>query len=415
MRISVTAMATVTSTATTASPPRAGPGRHRTIARIGIAAGAVAVAAVLLPSSLSTALITDHPAMAARIAPWNAQAAAAAAAPMASDPRKPEVRALVDKALARDLTSVRAIELRALDYAASGKPAKAARLFALSDRLSRRSLPTRLWLIQQSVDRGDVAGALSNFDIALRTSSDAPLILFPVLANAAADPGLTIPLARTLDRASDWRLMFFEWVLANGKNLPAVANVATAMRDTRLITKNDVDQRMIEQLVTTRNYAQALRLKRRFDRKPGGLIADSNFSDVTARFPFGWGLVSDGSLGAERGLADGRSILTYRASTGRSGQVAAQLLMLPPGAYVLATTTALPATGESPYWSITCGEEGGAQIAKLDQPRKANGGAKASFAVPQGCEAQWLILRLRPAADSTAQSGAIASVSIARS
>src|SRR5262249_7177342 len=74
------------------------------------------------------------------------------------------------------------------------------RLFELSSAISRRSLPTRLWLIQRSVDHGDVAGALENFDIALRTSTAAPDALFPVLATASSDPGLAQPLARLLDR-----------------------------------------------------------------------------------------------------------------------------------------------------------------------------------------------------------------------
>ena len=171
--------------------------QHRLAARAGIAAGALVAAAVVLPASLASWADVGHPQLAAKIAPWNAPAAADAAAALGTDPRKPEARALVRRALARDLTQVQAIEQRALDEALSGNSGRARRLFALSDRLSRRSLPTRLWLIQDAVDRGNVAGALRNFDIALRTTTDAQPILFPVLAKAAADPTLTNPLARS--------------------------------------------------------------------------------------------------------------------------------------------------------------------------------------------------------------------------
>jgi hypothetical protein len=36
------------------------------------------------------------------------------------------------------------------------------------------------------------------------------------------------------------------------------------------------------------------------------------------------------------------------------------------------------------------------------------------FAVPAGCPAQWLVLRIRPFAESTVQSGAIEWVSVVR-
>ena len=167
-------------------------------------------------------------------------------------------------ALARDLTEVQAIEQRALDEALSGNSGRARRLFALSDRLSRRSLPTRLWLIQDAVDRGNVAGALRNFDIALRTTTDAQPILFPVLAKAAADQTLTNALARALDRPSDWRLMFVEWALTNMADVEPVANVVAHMHDDQFVRANAIDQRLMEHLVTAREFdaAKLLNLKR---------------------------------------------------------------------------------------------------------------------------------------------------------
>jgi hypothetical protein len=377
------------------------------IARAGIVSGALLIAAVILPSSLAAWLRADHPETAAQIAPWDSRAAAGAAAALRTDPRSPDVRQLVSKALARDLTVTAAIELRAADFAASGRPAEAAELFRLSDRLSRRSLPTRLWLIQDAVDRGDVTGALHNFDIALRTSTDAPLILYPVLSKASADPGLTIPLARTLDRASDWRLMFLEWTLATNSNLDSIAKVVARMRDRAFVTGNSVDQHFIERLVTARQFEPALLLHRAFGRNDG-LIADTNFADVSSRYPFGWGLVSGASLGADRVQGP---MLTYHAAVAQSGQVAAQLLGLAPGRYILATRSAAAVKGEVPYWSITCGEAGGAKLATIGQPAAAGAEARATFRVPDGCLAQWLTLSIRPGSDEP-ESGAIAWVAL---
>ena len=361
---------------------------------------------MVLPSSLATWADVDHPQVAARIAPWNAAASADAAASLGANPRSPRVRALVRRALARDLTQVTAIELRALDLAVSGKQAQARRLFQLSDRLSRRSLPTRLWLIQDAVDRGDVASALHDFDIALRTSTDAQPILFPVLARASADPRLAIPLARTFDRPSEWRLMFFEWVLSNGVDARPIASIVARMRDRPFVVANALDQRLVERLVTAREFAAARSLSRAFGHNSTG-VADPNFGDANAHFPFGWELVSNGSIGAERAVSGSSSVLSYSAEPAKGGQVASQLLGLAPGAYVLATKAAANATGAAPYWSLAC-DGGGGEIARLDQPMTANGRVQVQFSVPPGCVAQWLTLTIRPAPDSNTQSGAIA-------
>ena len=380
--------------------------------RASIVAGAAAAAAVFLPAALSSWAEVDHPQLAARIAPWSAPAAASAAASLDADPRSPRVRRLVATALARDLTQVQAIELRALDLVVSGKPAEGRRLFELSDRLSRRSLATRLWLIQDAVDRGSVGGALRNFDIALRTSTDAQPILFPVLAKASADPTLTDQLGAMLDRPSDWRLMFFEWALTNDSDVRPVAVVATHMRDRRFILSNDVGQRLIEPLVTARQFDAAMLLNRRFGRPTNG-VADAHFSDMSARYPFGWGLVDSGSLGAHRAASGYASALVYAAAPANSGQVAAQLLALKPGRYALATMSAAAGSGAAPYWSISCAETGGSVIATLDQPMAAGGKAATVFSVPASCHAQWLTLQVRPAPDSSSQSGAIGWVTVA--
>lgn len=375
---------------------------RKALLRAGIAGAALLVVAVLIPSSLADWLAVDNPLLAARIAPWNAAAAANAAAAL-KNPTSREARALVRRALDRDVTQIPAIELRALDLALSGQTGQARALFNLSDRLSRRSLPTRLWLIQDAVDRGSVAGALRNFDIALRTTTDAQPVLFPVLARASADPTLTVAIARLLDRPSDWRQMFFEWVLASGRDVSPVADIALHMKDRRFLASYNDDQRLIERLVTARHFSQARTL-----HPTDGLIADPNFRNPAARYPFGWGLVSNGSIRAERGT-DG---LSYHATPPMSGQVAAQLLTLTPGKYSLATRTATQGIGARPFWSVTCGDNDGGELVRLDQPPTRGSRDRAGFEVPSGCTGQWLTLSVRAAPDASPQSGSIAWVAI---
>jgi hypothetical protein len=206
--------------------------------------------------------------------------------------------------------------------------------------------------------------------------------------------------------------MFLDWTLSNDADLPAVAGVVARMRDRGFIRANSVDQRLIEGLVTAGDFGPAMLLRRNYGSAREGSVADPYFGEPSAHYPFGWGLVSDGSLDSERALTAAGPALAYRAGPARNGQVAAQLLGLTPGRYALVTRTASTAAGEAPYWSVTCAETGGAQLVKLDQPLAVNAKAAATFEVPQRCAAQWLTLRIRPSADSTPQSGAIAWVSV---
>lgn len=372
-----------------------------------IALGAVSAT---LWGGAATRLSRHDPLLAARIAPFDARIGVAAA--QAAGGRASATAGLVDRALARDVTIPAAIELRALRAEAAGQASQAARLFSLSDAISRRSLATRTWLIQRAVDRGDAAGALEHFDIALRTSSAAPRILFPVLANAASDPALAGPIARMLDRPSDWRVMFLNYAIGEGGAASSIADIVLVMRDRRAIVEAGIDQTLTGALVAEQAFGKARQVHDALHPSARrGFVVDPDFSRSGEAFPFGWEFTEKGEAGAIRGRVDGKPALTYQSLVGRSGEVAVQLLTLPPGRYRLATTTATGADDASatPFWTLTCGQAGGAQIALLNQPERSGETAEAEFAVASDCPAQWLALHLR-ASDAPNQGGAIARV-----
>ncbi len=357
---------------------------------------------------------------AAQLAPDDARiivAAAREAVDAGANVAAPEMHDLVSRALTRDVTIPTAIEFRALAADAAGDSRRAARLFELSNAISRRSLPTRLWLIQRSVDRGDVASALKDFGIALRTSSAAPDILFPVLAGAVTDPGLIVPIAQLLDQPGDWRVAFLSYAISQGNVALPMSRVVLQMRDRAVITDNQIDQLLIGQLISEQSFAAARQVQDAFHPSTTNatLVRDPNFANPAARYPFGWGLRETGEAGAARDLVAGRPALVYQALPGGDGQVATQLLLLKPGAYrLIARSASAPADPASPpYWTLTCGQQGGKQIALLDQPRD-NGAAAIDFTVPVGCTAQWLALNLRQSDEPAGQSGAIASISVVR-
>lgn len=409
------AMASIT---TTAAKARAR--GSRAAARAAIALGALGLSAVALLMGAANGLGRGDPAAGAALAPWDARMATAAAQALVDKGGKaetPRVRALVGAALARDATLAPALELRALQARADGDRRREARLFELSSAISRRSLPTRTWLIQRAVDHGDVAGALEDFDIALRTSANAPQLLFPALARATEDPALAAPIARVLDRPEDWRVMFLNYAITDGQAAPGVANVVMNMRDRRVITQNQIDQKLVAELVAEEAFADARRVHEVLHPAAArrGLVADPDFADPGMAFPFGWSLTERGDAGAVRAVADGRPVLAYRSLPGGSGVAATQLLTLPAGDYRLSLKTAIDASDREarPFWTLTCAQSGGGQIALVDQPAQAGGQAGADVAVPADCPAQWLALHLRES-DSPDQQGAIASVMVAK-
>lgn len=388
---------------------------RRALARGGIAVAALLVGAQVVRTGVARMADRGDPAVAAQLAPENGRFAAdAAQAKVAAGAHAgdPAVRALVAAALARDLTQTQAIELKALDVSQSGDSRREARLFHLSDTISRRSLPTRLWLIQRAVDAGSVPDTLRQFDIALRTSTKAPPVLFPVLAKATRDPDLVAPIARMIDRPGEWQVAFLTYAAGRG-DAAGTAGLLLHMRDRMLVRGNDIDQQLIQRLARQGEFALARRVDDVYGprRAPGMLLRDPDFAPSPARFPFGWQMADGGDANAVRSLVGNRPVLAFSAPTARMGQATAQLLTLAPGRYRLATTV-MPTTGADrpPFWALVCGEEGGAELARLELP--GGGSAAVDFVVPSGCAAQWLTLNLRPTGTTGGQSGAVLSVRV---
>lgn len=410
----------------TVNKPAGSRARHAAFLPGALAARAailIAAAGLTLPIVRTGAgvwLTREHPERAAAASPRDARiliAAARDAIDRGATPKSARVRAWVAAGLARDLTEPALIELRALDRDAAGDHAGAAQLFALSDTISRRSLPTHLWLIQHAVDRGDVAGALGQFDLALRTSTAAPGVLFPVLARASEDPTLTGKIAAILDRPSDWRVPFLHYAIEKADAADGAAAIMLRMHDRAMLRAEKLDQALIGGLIAAQEFDLALRVHDSFAPvlASAALIRDPGFTQPAMGFPFGWGLADSGETMAERGVSGGRPALLYRSMPGGFGDVATQILLLAPGTYRFRTRTAQPAldSGANPYWTITCSQEDGPQLALIEQPRQKDATGEADFTVPEKCPAQVLALILRQS-DTPDQGGAIAAVEIER-
>ncbi len=229
-----------------------------------------------------------------------------------ASPVDPAVQGLVGQALARDVTTPAAIELAALGREAAGERPAAVRLYALSDAISRRSLATRLWLVQAAVARGDVTATLTNMDIALRTSTAAPDIVFLALARGLEDPALVAPIAALVDRPSDWRAAFLAYATTNARPEAAASLRAGLCATLARSPERGLDRKLLVRLVDagpgrvgaggSRRNSRHLPTNSAAHRWPTARSARSS-----ARYPFGWGLSDAHALGAARATDGGHS------------------------------------------------------------------------------------------------------------
>lgn len=306
-------------------------------------------------------------------------------------PDRAEELRLAREALAAEPTSARAARIVAM---LSGSQAEATRRFAYARQLSRRDLFINLWFIEEAVQRNDVPGALAQYDVTLRTSSQAPRLLFPILSAALAQGDLADPIARLLATGGEWVPDFFEQVLAEGTRAPDLGRVALHRPQVLGRLGAPAQARLIAELADAKQFEIGARVYRIVSgRQP---MAAAGGASVAAGDwpPFDWSVIDTGNYGAAAN-APGGALQLY-AQGGSRGTVVRRLIRLAPGAYRLSasgTVSQSDAAGEA-SWSISCAEAEAAPVATL--PIAGQPGVRqtklATIQVRPGCAWHWLNL-----------------------
>jgi hypothetical protein len=286
---------------------------------------------------------------------------------------------------------------------ANGNHAEAKALIGQAAHLSRRDLPTQLWLIDDAVARTDMAGALKHFDIALRTSLLAPAVLFPVLGKALSEPDVVDALAGTLAGRPGWRDRFLSDAIDKSPALEGLVRLGEQLA----VRKGPLDKVQAQQLLIRLTEARAFALVARM--RPAmlppalrqALLLDPAFDAEPQVFPFGWTLFDSSGLSARRvAAADGgrRLQLAFQAETGRGGELLRQSLFLNPGRYRLVWIGGHDARDQlgAPVWSITCPGAPPRSLLNADMmPAAGARRGEGEFVVPADCPGQWLQLAAR--------------------
>lgn len=323
----------------------------------------------------------------------------------------PQVADAAYRSLRRQPVNPGAARLLAITVAAHGDAGRGERLARYAEAMSRRDLATQLWLIEAAVQRSDIPTALAHYDRAMRTSVQGRTVLFPVLTSAAANPAIWVPLADILAKRPQWWRSFVEQFVPQSVSPDALYTFA---RKTRIDRPGSADPALLQaiekRLVDLGAYRTASDL---FNRAHGlapnapVLLRNGGFEQPGGWDPFEWNLQDDPDLSAIRqpsGRTSDGNALYLTAVNGRSGDVATQLLMLAPGSYGISATIGAVG-GEAlaiPQLIVQCANGGRELIAARFPVSPENGRPwHGRFAIPAGCPAQRIIIRVASALEPT--------------
>lgn len=306
---------------------------------------------------------------------------------------------LARRALQQDATALPAAATLGANAQARGDTAGARRLFAYAQTLSRRDLQTHFWAIEDAVGRGDVASALRHYDIALRTSREAPAVLFPVLASAISDPAIRSALSRTLVGKPLWGDAFIDFVAGRGTDVRAIADLFLRLERTSIVPET-AKSATVNRLISSGfpgdawSYYAAIRPGARRDASRDPRFA----ADLASPSLLDWIPINDPGITTSIQRGDTGGVFDFAAPSSVGGRLLQQMQMLRPGTYRLQGHSAgidqlAPAR---PYWLLSCSD--GREIGRVDLPNsaQANGMFKGQFTVPAGCPLQLLTLVARP-------------------
>jgi len=375
---------------------------------------ALALTAVLmLRDSLAYVVRPADPALALRINPGNADVAASRAEQLLRDDpaSRAEAEALARRALRRSPVSAAGARMIAAARDVAGDPAAARRLMAYAASLSRRDLPTQIWLIQDAVQHNDVRRALHHYDIALRSSEASKPLLFPVLIKALGQPAVVTGLVDTLTARPKWASGFLDLAASQAQDLDGLAALIRGIALHGYALPEAVLAEASARMVDARRYDIAWQVYAAGDpHAVRDRIRDPDFLRLgLAGGPFAWAIVSGNGLSVEPRHYGARAALAYRAATGAGGVVARQLLILPTGSFRLSGVVPDRAVGSTPIvLRLTCAANGPSFAAiSADTPVFAR-----PFAVPASCPAQWLEIVVDGGDNPLGASGAVGGLRI---
>lgn len=368
--------------------------------------------------SVAQVVVGRNPALAYRLAPYDGRITGAYAAALVAVDVTPQDRvdadALAKRALQQAPMAVAALGTLGLNADTRGDTAAARRYFAHAQKLSRRDLRTQLFMIENAVQRGDIPGALHQYDITLRVLPALGDLLYPVLASASTEPAIRRELVKTLAGRPLWSDSFIGFV-SSGSDPETTAALFLSLHAGAVPVLRTASARVINALIASGRADAAwpyyAAIHPDADRRRS---RDARFA-ATPEAPsqFDWIAINDGS-GLTSSIQSGIFDFAVPASVG--GPMLQQVQLLPPGTYRLIghSLGIKQAGGARPYWMLTC--QGGPELGRIEVPNSsvANGNFSGTYIVPASCAVQTLVLIARPSDAASGLSGQFDRVELAQ-
>lgn len=385
----------------------------RSIARLTmVIVGGLALTILVLAVTMDRIYARSAPSVALKWNPGSADANARAGELLLEhmkDDLQDELDDYGRRSLARQPVNATAATLLGIGEGLKGHDQRARRLVQYAETMSRREVPTELWLIEDNVQRNDIKGALVHYDHALRTSDRTRDALFPVLNQAVADPAIAAPTAVLLARHPVWGRPFMTQYIAVSTSPDTLYTFARALQldqsppvdPTMLqaIEKRLVDLFAYSQSAALYNQAHGLAANNRAPLRNGGFEQPGGWD------PFDWNLIDEENLAGLRQpspVPNGGTALFPFAANGRGGDVAVQLTLLPPGRYTIAARIG-GTSGDPlafPQLVVRCARDG-REFLHSPFPSAPEAGRPwhVAFTVPVDCGAQRIVVRAASAFD----------------
>lgn len=318
--------------------------------------------------------------------------------------------ALADASLIKAPFNARALRVRGLAMAQTGKTERAAELLILAGNWSLRDDPAHAWLIEYSLRRGNFGAAFAHADTLVRRRDDLHPQVFDLFTAAVlADPRALPALAKLLDSDPPWRTPFIGHLIERTDADLVLLGVALALnRGPKPLS--DYESGRIYRSWTSEKRWDAVRMLRASSRPTSAvLVSNGDFSRPSGDelLPLAWKFETAPGLAVEIVEADSSNnpaLYVQYDGFGNSG-VAEQMLLLKPGAHRLSGKFSYedgPDGDPTLAWTVRC-EDTGQLLGKVrpaPDPRNATAERElfqASLTVPaHNCRAQWLRLETRP-------------------
>ena len=224
----------------------------------------------------------------------------------------------------------------ALVYDSDGRAAKARPLMQASERLTKRDSATNAWLAGDYARLGRSSEALSYYDQALRTSSQAQDAVLPTMIDSLKDDRLVLPVAELLRRRPPWQNLFWGLAPRYRGSLANLAKVRLEIARSGISVDRQYDRTLIAELGSARQFAAATALVRTLTPATAArseVVVNADFNRSPDYQPFDWELSLNTFLTTE--IDPRAGVLRVSTFADGSGIVARQIVALPAQVYTL--------------------------------------------------------------------------------